>query len=272
LSFRWLGYFLKSSTLKVVTGAGAELGIGFRCAVLLASLGASVVITSTSDRIYKRAEELVSFGRECAAIVAEDLSAEDACISVAEFALTKYGRIDILVNNAGMISMSSPSTAGEVGCESGDALSLSLLGWQRSLRRNLDTCFLMTKACLKVMSKSGFGRIINISSTTGPVNATTGDVAYASAKAAMVGFTRACALDVAGSGITVNAIAPGWICTSSQTKFEADQGRVTPMGRSGTADEVASAIGFLASPGASYITGQLLTVDGGNSVDEARKL
>jgi 3-oxoacyl-[acyl-carrier protein] reductase len=96
------------------------------------------------------------------------------------------------------------------------------------------------------------------------------DAAYAAAKAGMVGLTRATAIDAAAHGITVNAVAPGWIATGSQTPEEHDEGRVTPIGRSATPGEVASAIAWLASPGASYITGQSLVVDGGNSIAEQR--
>jgi 3-oxoacyl-[acyl-carrier protein] reductase len=109
-----------------------------------------------------------------------------------------------------------------------------------------------------------------VSSVTGPVMAMTGDIAYATAKAGLIGLTRALAVDHAAHGITVNAVAPGWIATGSQTQDEHGQGQHTPIGRSGTPIEVATAIVALASPGASYITGQCLTVDGGNSIAEQR--
>ena len=109
-----------------------------------------------------------------------------------------------------------------------------------------------------------------VASTTGTISAIHNNVAYAAAKAGLVGLTRALALDEAKNNITVNAIAPGWIATDSQTKFEILHGDATPMGRSGTPEEVASAIAWLCSPGASYITGQLIVVDGGNSIEEER--
>jgi 3-oxoacyl-[acyl-carrier protein] reductase len=115
-----------------------------------------------------------------------------------------------------------------------------------------------------------YGRVVNVASTSGPLQAFVGDVAYHAAKAGMLGFTRAAALECAGVGITVNAVAPGWIATGSQSIAEQAAGERTPMRRSGTPAEVAVAIRFLADPTASYITGQLLVVDGGNSLPEDR--
>ena len=120
------------------------------------------------------------------------------------------------------------------------------------------------------MRDAGWGRIVNVSSVTGPVMASRADVSYASAKAGMVGMTRALAVDEAAHGITANAVAPGWIATMSQLPDEAAAGRRVPLGRSGTPEEVASAIVWLASVGASYVTGQVIVIDGGNSVAEER--
>jgi 3-oxoacyl-[acyl-carrier protein] reductase len=120
------------------------------------------------------------------------------------------------------------------------------------------------------LRSGGAGRVINVTSVTGPVMAMRGEVGYAAAKAGLVGLTRALAVDEAPHRVTVNAVAPGWIATGSQTASEVAEGALTPGGRSGTPDEVASAIAWLATPGAGYLTGQLIVVDGGNCVAEER--
>ena len=138
--------------------------------------------------------------------------------------------MEVLVNNAGMAvlgDMDAPATS----------IASRLAEWQRSLDRNLGTAFLVTRALLPAMKRRGYGRIVNISSTTGAVTAVAGDTAYAAAKAGMVGFTRAVALEAARFGVTVNAVAPGWIATGSQTEREAAAGTRTPVGRSGRPDE-----------------------------------
>lgn len=247
--------------VAVITGAGSPSGIGFASALRLASMGACVVITSTTDRIFDRVEELTASGFSARGIVA-DLTDPDQTASLAQEVLDWRGRIDIIVNNAGMVSQVS----------GWDALKpveeLTLAEWNGAMARNLTTTFLITKTLIPAMKEKGYGRIINISSTTGTVGAMANQSTYASAKAAQVGFTRSLALEVAKSGITVNAVAPGWIATGSATPAELEAGAATPIGRCGTPDEVAALIAFLASPEAAYITAQLFVIDGGNSIVE----
>ncbi len=246
----------------LVTGAGSPGGIGFATARLLVDLGADVVVTSTTDRIHERAEALVARGARSVGVVA-DLTDGRQARDVVAATVEALGRLDIIVSNAGMVSIGSSGEAGAVG-------ELTDEAWRAGLARNLDTAFHVLSAGLPHLHHSDAGRIVNVASVSGPVMAMRGEAVYAAAKAGMVGLTRAVAVDLAGVGITVNAVAPGWIATESQTPHETQQGRRVPIGRSATPDEVASAIAWLCTPGASYITGQVIVVDGGNSVAEER--
>jgi 3-oxoacyl-[acyl-carrier protein] reductase len=167
----------------------------------------------------------------------------------------------VLVNNAGM-AQTGQSREGKTLRES------SYANWQRQIEITLHTAFLMTRAVLPVMTQKKYGRIVNVTSVTGPLVSNRGSAAYGAAKAAMDGMMRAVALETALDGITINGVAPGWIATASSTEAERIAGLHTPIGRPGTPEEVAAAVCFLASKAASYITGQCLVVDGGNILQE----
>jgi 3-oxoacyl-[acyl-carrier protein] reductase len=248
--------------VALVTGAGNPGGIGFACARSLAAAGAHVVIASTTDRIHERVSELNEAGLHGTGFVG-DLMNEGVAESLVDAALAVDGRIDICVNNAGMIAVG-------IAPRSIALAETSTTEWTEALHRNLTTCFAVTRACVEPMRRRGYGRVVNVASTSGPVQAFLGEPAYHAAKAGMIGFTRAVALELAGDGITVNAVCPGWISTGTQLIHEHSAGLYTPLGRSGTPAEVAAAVRFLADPSASFITGQQIVVDGGNSLPEDR--
>lgn len=240
----------------LVTGAGSASGIGYSTAKALKELGAEVVITAASQRVLERAKEL---GID--AFVA-DLTDEN---QVKE-QLARISQLDILVNNAGMTSISAPAADNEAA----DLSGVDYESWKKGIARNLDTAFLITKYALPKLRKSATGRIVMISSVTGAVMAMRNQPVYAAAKAAMIGLTKSIALDEAKYGITCNAVLPGWIATESISDAEKMNGDSVPMGRGGTPDEVAALIAWLATPEASYITGQAIVIDGGNSIMEER--
>jgi 3-oxoacyl-[acyl-carrier protein] reductase len=246
----------------IVTGAGSADGIGFAAARQLAASGTRVVITSTTDRIQQRVAELRALGADAVGLSA-DLTDPASSARLVELAVSSYGGIDILVNNAGMTSVAVPDAPASIGDLGDDQ-------WHASIARNLNTMFYLCRAVLPVMCAAGYGRIVNVASVSGPVLAFRGDAGYHAAKAGVIGLTRSIALDAAAHGVTANAVAPGWIDTASASEHEQLMGEATPIGRPGTPQEVASLITYLAGPDASYLTGQILVVDGGNSIMEER--
>lgn len=248
--------------VALVTGAGSPHGIGFACARALCDGGAAVVITSTTDRIHDRVAELTALGGSAVGVVA-DLMQPGEADRIVRDSLAIIGRLDIVVNNAGLVA---------VGGTMPDATLEDTTDehWHIGLERNLTTCFAVTRAAIGPMRRRGYGRVVNISSTSGTVQAFHGDVSYHAAKAGMHGFTRAVALETAGDGITVNAVAPGWVATAASLEKERSAGDLTPIGRSGTPAEIAAVVRFLADPSAGFVTGQLIVADGGNSLPEDR--
>ena len=249
--------------VALVTGAGSPDGIGFACARILAREGAAVAIGSTTERIHERATELREAGAEAEGFVA-DLTDRPAAHALVDAVLARFGRIDILVNNAGMVTVDTPDGESPPLAELDDA------DWDADIAMNLGTAYNVTRAVLPGMLERGWGRIVMVSSVTGPVVAIPGSVGYAAAKAGMDGLMRGLALEVAGSGVTVNSVAPGWIASGSQTPDEARAGLHTPIGRSGRPEEIAEVVAFLASERASYLLGQSVVVDGGNTIQEIK--
>lgn len=246
------------SKIAVVTGAGrGGRGIGRGIALALAQTGADIAITARTNIADAEAvaDAARSLGRQALALpcdVSDAASVESLFAAVKE----RFGRVDILVNNAGLTR---------------DTLMLRMSeeDWDIVLDANLKGTFLCTRAAAKLMLKQKYGRIINITSINGQVGSP-GQANYSASKAGVIGLTKTVARELASRGITVNAVAPGFIDTQ-MTDFVSGEARdkileKIPVGRFGTAEDVGAAVAFLASDAASYMTGQVLTVDGGLTV------
>lgn len=244
----------------LITGAGSREGIGFETAKQLGDLGGKAILVSTTDRIHERVLELTQEGISAEGHIA-DLMDRKQVRELIERIMAKWGRIDVLINNAGM------SQVGEEE-EFATFAEMSHESWDFSIRRNLTICYNVTREVLPHMVEKGYGRIVNVSSVTGPLVSNPGEAGYAAAKAGIAGMSKSIAIEVAKNGIVINNVLPGWIATASQTEGEKAGGENTPMGRSGTGEEVANMNVFLASKRAAYVTGQTFVVDGGNTIQE----
>jgi len=238
--------------VAVVTGAGR--GIGHAIAVRLAKEGARVAsVSRTESNAQKTADEINSLRADAAKAYAVDVAEQAAVQKAAAQIFEDFGRVDILVNNAGVT-------------RDGLSMRMSMDDWDTVLNTNLKGAFNFTQAIMRPMIKQRSGRIINISSIAGLIG-NAGQANYAASKAGLIGLTKTLARELASRGITVNAVAPGLIETDMTTVLSEEIRQAilqkVPLGKLGEPDDIAGAVAYLASPEAKYITGQVLTVDGG---------
>lgn len=241
-------------TDKVALVTGASRGIGRAIALLMAKQGADVVVnySGSEGAAQETVDAILAMGRKAIKIKANVGNAEEVAAMVDE-AHTTFGRIDILVNNAGIT-------------RDGLLMRMKDSDWDDVININLKGVYLMTKAVSKIMMKQRSGKIVNMTSVVG-VAGNAGQANYSASKAGVIGFTKTCAKELASRGITVNAIAPGFIHTDMTDvlpdKVKDAMVHTIPLGRMAEPDEVAAVAAFLVSDMSSYITGQVINVDGG---------
>ena len=238
---------------RIALVTGASQGIGRACAMELARAGATVALAARNEaKLAEAVSEIEAAGGKGAAF-ALDIASEESIKSAARAVLERFGKVEILVNNAGIT-------------RDGLMLRMKRADWDEVLGTNLTGAFLLSQALLSPMLKNRWGRIINISSVVGRTGHA-GQVNYAASKAGLIGLTRSMAREVASRGITVNAVAPGYIETPMTAVLDEKQRAAMmaaiPLGRPGTDGEIAQSVAFLASDAAGYITGHVLDVNGG---------
>jgi len=238
---------------RVALVTGASQGIGRACAIELAKAGATVALAARNvEKLEAVAAEIVAAGGK-AKTYALDVSSEDSIKAGAKAVIADLGKVDILINNAGIT-------------KDGLALRMKLADFEDVLRTNLTGAFLLTQAVISSMMKGRWGRVINITSVVGETGAA-GQANYAASKAGLIGLTKSLAREFSSRGITVNAIAPGFIQTAMTDELtDAQKAAILvqiPLARYGTDADIAAAVGYLASDAAGYITGHTLDVNGG---------
>jgi 3-oxoacyl-[acyl-carrier protein] reductase len=238
---------------RIALVTGASQGIGRACALELARAGATVAVAARNEvKLADVVAQIEAFGGS-AAPFALNVAEQESIQTCAKAVLQQFGKVEILVNNAGIT-------------RDGLMMAMKRADWDDVLGTNLTGAFLLTQALLRPMLKNRWGRIVNISSVVGRTGQG-GQVNYAASKAGLIGLTRSLAREVASRGITVNAVAPGYIETAMTAvlddKQRAAMMAAIPLGRAGTDVEIAQSVAFLASEGAGYITGHVLDVNGG---------
>ena len=238
---------------RIALVTGASQGIGRACALELAKAGATVVVAARNEiKLAEAVAEIEAAGGQAAAIPI-DVASEESIKAGAKAILERFGKVEILVNNAGI-------TRDDL------VLRMKRSDWDDVISTNLTGAFLLTQAVLRAMLKNRWGRIVNISSVVGRTGQA-GQVNYAATKAGLIGMTQSLAREVAARGITVNAVAPGYIETPMTAVLTPEQTAAMmaaiPLGRAGTEADIANAVIYLASEGAGYVTGAVLDVNGG---------